>query len=311
MKRNVILILVALLCFNYAYSQSQNDTVNIDTLLIHKPHYSISAIILPGGTHFQDGYIGKGLIYSISEVGLVSTGIYLGNNDAENSYYNIPIMLASQIYVIDKMESYRNYFKYYNYKHPDFRYDNSSYKDLLLAPVKIKNIISPLVMSFIAWGVLDACISYPMHNERVSDIESVEYYGYEMNPAWGSVFYSSSALLMSYGAGVNEELLFRGTMMPMLDYKYGQTKGLIFTSLIFSALHIPSYINISDPYRLTYSVLQVTSVGLILGRYVQTHNYSVSKAIAAHAWFDFAHMMTAWLINPAENPLGLSVSFKL
>ena len=66
---------------------------------------------------------------------------------------------------------------------------------------------------------------------------------------------------------------------------------------------------IDNPYRLAYGITQITSIGLILGNRAQKDNYNLKTVIAAHAWFDFAYMITAWIVNPKLNPLGFKVAF--
>lgn len=309
MSKNVVSILF-LLSSNVILGNSKVDSLfsSADTL-IKKPKYSMISALLPGGTHFQDGKIAKGLTFFTSEISLLSIGVYLETKKSSNSYLNIPLTLSSQLYVIDKLEAFQKAQLYYKITHPGYNFDESSLKEHLLSPFKIKNIVTPLVLCFVTFGIIDAYLTYPDNKGTISDISSSTFYGYYLNKQWSNLFYTSSAIMISYGAGVTEEIIFRGAMLTRLDYLYGKKNGLLYTSLVFGAMHTPSFFKIKDPIRLSYSILQVTSMGYILGKYVQNHNYQLSNAIAAHAWFDFAHMITVWIINPKENPLGLKINF--
>jgi membrane protease YdiL (CAAX protease family) len=86
------------------------------------------------------------------------------------------------------------------------------------------------------------------------------------------------ALTIGISAGIGEEILFRGATQPRL--------GLIFTSLLFAAIH--------TQYTLSPALVQVFVLGLLLGLARQRAN--TTTAIAAHAAYNFTIAAIAlWL----------------
>lgn len=220
--------------------------------------------------------------------------------------------MASQLYTIDKSEFGIRMFKKYA-KKKNFKYNNPTFNEMLMAPFDLEEIKKPFVLSFIAAGILDAIISYSIapKNKKVTDINNVYAYGSKFNAITGSSLYTLTSGAFSYGAGVSEEMFMRGLLLPMFDIKYGQTTGLIATSLLFSAAHIPSYLKINSTKLLLYSIAEITAAGFAFGINTQRNDYNIKTVIAAHAWFDLMVTITSWLLNPEENPIGFSVSFKI
>lgn len=269
--------------------------------------------IVPGGTHFYDGDIGEGMAFFITEVSLLTMGV-LTNNKLEKdkrTELNIPLLLASQLYAIDKWRYFQKTQLRFRQKYPNYksiiRFDSTPLSELLLAPFNPKVISSPLVITFAALGVIDGIIvSYSKDNKKYSDISTVVALNNQMSRKTGTYYYESIAFAISYGAAVSEEMMFRGLLLPLLDYKFGKRTGLITTSLIFGLLHLCNS-NINQPI---YFITQATLAGFVFGYHVQRNDYKLSKAIAAHFWYNFVSMTTIWIINPKENPLGIGVRFE-
>ena len=78
--------------------------------------------LLPGGTHFYEGNDGKGLAFLTSEVFLLTAGIMLESR--KGAELNIPLMLASQVYTIDK-------FDYLRRRLPDFPLERTRGKTII------------------------------------------------------------------------------------------------------------------------------------------------------------------------------------
>jgi membrane protease YdiL (CAAX protease family) len=118
---------------------------------------------------------------------------------------------------------------------------------------------------------------------------------------------------MSWSAGIGEEYICRNLMMPLLDYKYGQRKGLIISSAIFGGAHFTNVLFADKPdYK--SALLQVGEAaiaGYFLGRDVQKRGYDIGPAVAAHMWYDFTLMLGSFLINPENNFLGINLKFKM
>jgi membrane protease YdiL (CAAX protease family) len=129
-----------------------------------------------------------------------------------------------------------------------------------------------------------------------------------------SFCYLPVGFVQGWGAGVTEEYAFRNWLMPLLDYKYGQRKGLVISSLTFGAYHIQNYFKADKPELKKTAIAQVftTSLaGLAYGWDVQRRNYDIGPSVAAHAWFDMIVMVGSFLINPENNYIGVNLKLKL
>jgi len=306
-----IVICLIIIAITFINVQSQN-TDSIFSKFRNK--YPFWSVLVPGATHFIDGNVGKGLAFSLSETALITGGLVFNhaiqreNTDA----MNVPLLFGQQVYVMDKYDYLRKSLGLIKEFQPSFQYETASTKELMLAPFKLKNIFSGLCLGFIGYAVVDALISYHgTTSYKYKDISKVYFINQYVNRNDGTAYYGASAAMVSYGAGVSEEMLFRGYMLPLFDLRMGQGKGLALTTALFSAAHLPSYLQINNPYILLYGVTEITTLGYLMGRNVQNHNYHLGQAIAAHAWFDFTVMVTAWLMNPESNPLGFSLQFTI
>lgn len=301
-KKIILITIICIFALQNAYSQS--DSVVFEPV-------SLWSYLLPGGTHFHNHKIGKGLLYSASEIGLLSYGLILNNKiGRENMAMNAPLIFSGQMYMLDKGEYILDVTKHI-YKMRGLEYNYRSIKEYITAPFRPRIIIKPLVLGFMAFGVLNAFIPLPTKNKMLSDVKNVEGFGIPMNVHTGSGIYGATSGFVSFGAGTTEEIWLRGYIMPLIDLKKGKSKGLTRSSLLFSAFHIPNYIMTPTWWERAYYVTTVTSVAFILGKNVQNNNYNLSQAIAAHFWYDFALMLTSWIINPENNLFGFNVQFKI
>ena len=267
--------------------------------------------IMPGGTHFYNGDILEGIAFSTLEVSLITTGILINNNlekDVRNEW-NIPLLLTSQIYLIDKWRHLqkweRSKIKNQNNKYP-IRFDSTPLSKLLIAPFDYEVISHPLVIAAGLLGIVDGIVAYPKNKRKYSDISTVVALNNKMSRQTGTYYYECMAFAGSYGAAVSEEMLFRGLLLPLIDCKFGKRAGLITTSMTFGLAHLFN----SDIDKPLYFISQATLAGLVFGYYVQQNDYRLSEVIAAHFWYNIASLTTTWLHNPNENPLGIGVNFK-
>ncbi len=273
---------------------------------------SLFYALLPGGTHFYDGDIREGLAFSLSEISFFTAGLVSNNrlNRHDGRELNISLLLAGQVYAVDKWSYFQKKQLILKKEYPDYvsviRFDSTPVKKLFLAPFNPRTVFSPLVLFFAALGVIDGIIAYPRHNIKNSDISEITAVDQEMSRRVGTCYYEGAAFAVSYGAAVSEEMMFRGLILPILDQKLGESWGLFITSLTFGLLHLLNY-DIDKP---VYFVSQATLAGLVFGIHVQNNDYKISKPIAAHFWYNFISMTTTWLINPKENPLGLELQFE-
>ncbi len=267
-------------------------------------------LLLPGGTYFYEGDYKTGAAFAIPEVGLFTMGILINDKMGQQDKtpeINVPSLLSFQLYAVDKWSYFQKEVLRVKAENHEFKLtiDDTPLSDLMVAPFKREVISSPLVVAFALLGIADGIYGYPEKKRSFSDIDNVTAMGNRMSRDSGTGYYEGMAFAVSYGAGVSEEMLFRGFMLPVIDYKYGKRAGLVSSSLTFGLLHAFNP-GLHNP---AYTVAQATLAGFIFGYSVQKEDYKLSKAIAAHFWYDFFSMTTTWLTNPNENPLGVQVTF--
>lgn len=268
--------------------------------------------ILPGGSHFYIGDYKEGALFSTTEVSLFSLGYFIKDKINKKNYeINVPFLLAGQIYIVDQWSYYQKILIKYDKKYPNrsksIRFDSTSITKLIGSPFQKKSLLSPLVISFALLGIVDGIISYPTHEKSYANISTITAIDSKMNREQGTMLYESMAFSVSGGAAVSEELIFRGLLLPVLDYKFGKGFGLLSTSFIFGSLHLLNT-GVDKPF---YLFAQAFVAGFVFGNHVQRNNYRLSKVIAAHFWYNFFSATTTWLNNPKENPLGFRVQFNL
>ncbi len=267
-------------------------------------------LLLPGGTYFYEGDYKTGAAFAIPEVGLFTMGILINDKMGQQDKtpeINVPSLLSFQLYAVDKWSYFQKEVLRVKAENHEFKLtiDDTPLSDLMVAPFKREVISSPLVVAFALLGIADGIYGYPEKKRSFSDIDNVTAMGNRMSRDSGTGYYEGMAFAVSYGAGVSEEMIFRGFMLPVTDYKYGKRAGLVSSSLTFGLLHAFNP-GLHNP---AYTVAQATLAGFIFGYSVQKEDYKLSKAIAAHFWYDFFSMTTTWLTNPNENPLGVQVTF--
>jgi len=118
--------------------------------------------------------------------------------------------------------------------------------------------------------------------------------------------------LLALPIGVGEEAFFRGYLQSELTELSGPLGGIVFSSLIFGAAHIPNAYLMDPHYRskyFTYSIPLITGIGAYLG-WLTYKNTSLKESVAVHAWYDFILMTTAALANySASKEANFAFSF--
>lgn len=278
--------------------------------------YPSWTLYVPGGTHFYDKRIGEGIVFSGLTVGGIVYGLLNQDKISDEStspYANFPLLIGLQAYNVDKVDFFRNRMEYLKYRNPDFRYDPIKYNDLLLAPFQPKNIFTPITGIFVSAAIAQLFILGPKPNRYFGKVDQMMVMNRFVNPNQALALYGGVSLAASFGAGVSEEYVFRNALMPIMDYRYGQKKGLMYSSLIFGGMHLTNLFMSEKPdYVATLVQTGVASLaGYLLGNDVQKRGYDIGPAVAAHMWYDFVLMLGSFLVNPENNFLGVSVSFRM
>ncbi len=288
-----------------------------DSLPVSTPElYPWWTLYVPGATHFHDGRIVEGFIFTTLEIGGIITGMAYDDKLRSNStspYYNYPLLAGLQAYNIDKCDFLRNRLEYISCHQPGFRYDPLTFNELLLEPFRPKNIFTPITGTFVLIALAELYLTGRNANYGFRDVEEMYFMNryIKRNPAMA--IFGAGSLAASYGAGVAEEYWFRNGLMPVLDYRYGKKKGLIYSSLFFGAMHFTNILFSGKPdYRAALiQVAEATVAGYFLGRSVQRRGYDIGPAVAAHTWYDFTLMLGSFLVNPEENVFGVEIKFTI
>lgn len=288
----------------------------VDSIGIEPTKHPYWTFLVPGASYFNEGKIAQGVGFSILELG----GIYIGiryddnlNNDKTTPYYNYPLFIGVQAFQIEKLNYFRKLLEVRKYKYPEFLYDELSDKELYLAPFKKKNIFTPITGGLVLLAGISLGIEKNNEKHTISEVERISYFTRYIDRNSALAIYGTITLAMSLGAGIGEEYLLRNYLMPLLDHRYGQKKGLLYTSLGFGLFHLTNAFLTKKPdYRDLFLQVGVATIGgYFLGKDVQNRNYNIGPAVAAHVWYDFALMLGSFLINPENNILGVNLQFSL
>ena len=311
MKKAILITYILLISAIYIQSQEADSLKNAIPRL-----YPLWTFFVPGATHFYDGRIATGLIFSTLEVGLTSAGIVYNKDLKQHSsspYYNYPLFLGLNAFTVDKCDFLRNNLEYFKYKRPDFVYDDISFNDLLKEPFRLKNMFSLFTGGFVALALAELLIESFNADYSIQDVRKIHFIDRYIDRNSALALHGITSLGMSWEAGVGEEYVFRNYIMPVLNYKYGKPKGLIVSTGIFGVSHAFNYLFAEKPdvSTIVYHVAFATIVGYILGKNVEIHNNKIGQAIAAHTWYNFTFMLGSFLVNPEENVFGVDFTVKI
>jgi membrane protease YdiL (CAAX protease family) len=269
-------------------------------------------LYVPGASYYyQKNYV-KGTAFAAMEIG----GVYLGikhkqtlKSNSNSPYYNYPLFLGLQAFQTEKLTNFKNQLEVIKYHNPGFRYHDISEKDLYLAPFKLENIATPITGGMILLAGVFLGLEKHFEKHTISKVKQMYFLNRYIPRNQALAAFGTTSLAMSWAAGVGEEYIVRNYMMPILDYKYGQNKGLIFSSVAFGALHFTNLAFAENPdfKSILLQVGQATVLGFFLGKDVQKRGYNIGPAVAAHMWYDAVLMLGSFLINPEENFLGVNV----
>ena len=260
---------------------------------------------VPGGGQFWLGQTGAGIRYAAGTVGLAGWGVW-AETKREHGEVNSPLVWAQQLYVVSFYDARRDLLLRLGQTD---RLDPSKVSTLAAAPFSPKYLLNPWVIGFAAAGVGANLLTVKRHapGRGYRAVTGVSYLGGRFDRAGGTAALSGYWIPVSYGAGEAEEMLFRGTLQADWEERLGTTGGWLAASVVFGLAHL------THPRR-AESWTQAgfaTVAGLWLGWRYQACGYRLGEPIASHAWFDIAAGITAFCLDPQENPLGAKIRFGL
>jgi membrane protease YdiL (CAAX protease family) len=120
----------------------------------------------------------------------------------------------------------------------------------------------------------------------------------------------------AFTVGIREEALFRGYLQSQIAEYTNPATGIILSSLLFGAAHIPNAtsekLGIDDPKRYyLYTLPFITAYGAYFG-WMANKNHSLKECVALHSWYDFTLFALHYFGKEAyipRGPAGFSMSF--
>ncbi len=231
----------------------------------------LGSLLLPGFDQWVEGQFSSALIYSSVALGGLSLASEAGNESTnisdieEASDRQRQTLYGLQLYQtmgsLSAFHSFRTAVKSRTQTN-DFKFltKDEDTGDLLKAPFEFEHILKPT--SYIPLGLLAAFIAA----------------GWNEEPRHFRGKDAAFSLGVSYNAGVGEEALFRGYMMPaLMNSLENEFWSNAITSVTFAALHISS----DNPYPLSQLAL-----GYYFGWLTQKNNWTLAESIFIHTWWD-------------------------
>lgn len=258
---------------------------------------------LPGGGQFWLGQTGPGIRYAAATAGLGGWGAWAETRRSPGEV-NAPLVWAQQLWVVSLYDARRDLLLRLAQVE---RLDPSKVSTLATAPFRPAYLLNPWVIGFAALGVGANLLTVKRHSpgRGFRAVTGVSYLGDHYGRDAGTAALSAYWIPISYGAGEAEEMLFRGVLQADWEEQWGTTAGWMAASGVFGLAHL------THPRRADSWVQAgfATAAGVWLGWRFRATGYRLGEPIAAHVWFDIAAGVTAFLLDPAENPLGARIRF--
>jgi len=256
---------------------------------------------LPGGGQFYLGQDSAGAAYLAGTCLLGGWGAWTETRRTSGEM-NAPLVYAQQLYVVSVYSAHRDVQFILDDRD---RTDPAKIGTLSLAPFRVKYVLNPWVIGFAAAGYAVNRALIGRGKAGFSRIRTVNYLGSGYNRDTGSAVYALYWIPLSYGAGEAEEMLFRGMLQSSWEGSLGTAGGLLAASTVFGLAHV-NRLRSEESWE---SAGMAALAGLFLGWRYQNTGYRLGEPIAAHFWFDVAAGATAFLLDPADNPLGARIGF--
>ncbi|MDD4004984.1 MAG: CPBP family intramembrane metalloprotease [Elusimicrobiaceae bacterium] len=262
-------------------------------------------LFVPGAGQFAFGEPGKGLLFAAGTAGLLGYGIY-SEIRKDAGQLNAPLVGAQQLYLAGLYDTYRSVMLRSGASRYTVRFDPAPVSKLAAAPFS-REAFSPWVIGVAAVG---AGLNYALarggsHRGSFRSVSGISYLGNSYNRDTGAAVLGAQWLGVSWGAGVSEEMLFRGILQAQWERRFGDTAGLLAASAVFGAAHLADPSSSDSWYSAGFACL----AGVYFGTRYRANNYTLSEVIASHAWFDIAAGFASYLADPEENPLGAKIRF--
>ena len=230
----------------------------------------------PGLGQIYLGELGKGMAFS----GTVGVGVALFKHHHHTAMKQFGVQLCSTAWSYGVYSAYRdarlfNRESLYSYKMPTDRF-----VDLAAAPFRWSVIKKPEV-----WGAFLGSLALAT---------TVTYLAY---PSEARIKTHSVSLakwaqpLSAFAVGLSEESFFRGYLQSQIAEISNPTTGIVLSSLIFGAAHMPNVLVLDLPHEhrwryFAFSIPMITALGGYFG-WMTHKNRSLKESVALHSWYDF------------------------
>ncbi len=134
------------------------------------------------------------------------------------------------------------------------------FRDVYLGPLRIRQVPlqAAVALSGLGLGVVEFFILRPADAPWIPELTFA--------------LFLPAVIAIGLGAGLTEELIFRGLLQPRTEEIVGKAGGLLFVALVFAAMHIG--------FRSGPDLAFVFAVGLYLGFVVQRTQHLVGVTLA-------------------------------
>jgi membrane protease YdiL (CAAX protease family) len=234
-----------------------------------------------------------------------AAGFITAGSLSENETFQISnLTMASNTWFYGMYAAYRDARAYNNDYGYSYSMPNDSFADLSFASFQWSVISKPEVWGGLL-GTLAAAVGvgYLMGGGADEDED----------PSLSST--GRNYPLNAFSVGIGEEAFFRGVLMPAFTEMWGPRGGLIASSLVFGAAHIPNGFDMDTRTRNRYYMFGIpfiTAIGGYMGWMAQKNN-SLKESVAYHSWYDFILFLGAYSatssITNQKPTFALSLSF--
>jgi len=267
--------------------------------------------LLPGAGHIYLGDVTTGVTYAGLTAVFLAGGVEVqrrledvGRDDDE---VNVPMLLADKVWEYSIYTTAREALASDGVNLRRYGVDDTPTSELLTAPFSRQALRAPVwgaALVGVALGVLGT-LDLEAGDGRLSDVERVRMFGGTYDQDDANRMYTASAFGISLGAATAEEGLFRGLLQPYLQGRWGERAGRWAAAGTFGAAHL---IGLNGEFN-PAAVLATTAGGAYLGWLYDHDGQRLAAPVAAHFWYDFALLMTLWVRDPDNTPLGFDVQF--
>lgn len=213
---------------------------------------------------------------------------------------NLIALQATSFYGV--YAAYRDVRIYNGQESYSYKMATDSFSDLALAPFRWSVLKKPEV-----WGGVIGSLTV------ATTVAYLAYGSDTHGQTAASTFSAPWSPLFALPVGIGEESFFRGFLLPAFSEWFTPAGGIIASSLVFGAMHIPNAMLLEpDQQRryYTFSLPLITSLGAYFG-WLTHKNHSLKESVAVHTWYDFVLFAADALASQAVvgGPKQFSLSF--